>query len=413
MDQIAVKVKPGKINWDEAPLPDNDGNPPQNHREARIARWLPFATEIIGLAGKKPLVKGWSTWHGTREYMERLEKAGHNFGMLSRKYPVIDIDVTLSGLATIARDLALEMLGPAPVRSRAKSSKCLLMYRTDDELLRKRRFVFKDQQGTEHAVELLATGQQFVCDGVHPEGMSYEWDEPSFTPDDLTVITGARWDAYCVALAKELKRVAGVTVVKDGLGGAMLSTALRRDAESLLAPEPEMALQAVREWKERRGDAHNEHMGHNEFVELCAAFHGATGGDAEALYDEFCELLPGDRPTDGNTYKTFHSMDAVNLGWSRLCQITGFIPPDTFDEPPNEADVAAMNAAIENPPDDVSENALAIRFADLHSENVRYVAKEGQWLEWDGSRWRPDERLHMMTLAREFCRRIARGGNQR
>lgn len=48
-------------------------------------------------------------------------------------------------------------------------------------------------------------------------------------------------------------------------------------------------------------------------------------------------------------------------------------------------DDAAMNAAIENPPDDFSENALARRFADLHGGNVRYAAKEGRWLEWDGS----------------------------
>jgi Biotin-lipoyl like len=67
---------------------------------------------------------------------------------------------------------------------------------------------------------------------------------------------------------------------------------------------------------------------HDEFVQLVASFRGAAGDDADALYDEFCELLPGDRPTDGNTYKTYHSMEGgVNLGWSRLSAVPRFQPP--------------------------------------------------------------------------------------
>src|SRR5258707_4649461 len=305
--------------------------------ETRAQKWQSFAAEVIGVrrGEKRPFEKGWSTWHGTPDYMARLDRADHNYGMLSRRLPGIDGDITKSGLAKIARDTALEILGPAPLRTRAGTSKFLLMYRTD-ELLRKRFFIFKDGEGNEHKVELLASGQQYVVAGVHPDGSDYVWNEQP-SPWELSTITAEQWDNYCRALAERLQRAAGVTVVKDGLGGALVSTAIRRDADSLLAPEPEDALAAMMQWKERRGDAHNEHMPHDEFVQLCAAFHGAAGEDAEALYDEFCELLPGDRPTDGNTYKTFHSMEGgVNLGWSRLCQITGFIPPDTFDAPLTE-----------------------------------------------------------------------------
>jgi len=185
-------------------------------KSSRVEKWRSFQTEIIGLHGKRPLAKGWSTWHGCAAYMERLERDGHNFGMLARKYPGVDIDVTLSGLADICESQATATFGPAPCRARLGSSKRLLMYRTD-ELLRKRRFVFRDQVGTDHAVELLATGQQYAVDGKHPDGGSYVWTtEPN--PWDLTTITGEMWDRYCRALAERLQRVAGCTMLKTASG---------------------------------------------------------------------------------------------------------------------------------------------------------------------------------------------------
>jgi hypothetical protein len=249
----------------------------------------------------------------------------------------VDIDVTLPGLAAVARELALQILGLAPVRTRPNSSKCLLMYRTD-ETLRKRRFVFKAENGTEHAVELLATGQQYVIDGEHPDGGAYTWNvQPN--PWDLSAITAAQWDEFCRALAERLQRVAGCTIVKDGMGGALASTRAVASPESLLAPDPpgEIALTAVREWKERRGEKHDEHYPHDAFVELCAAFRGAVGDEADELYDQFRELCPGGRDVDGNTDKTYHSFGHVLLGWSRLCQITGYMPPDVDEDELPEA----------------------------------------------------------------------------
>src|SRR5262249_12806700 len=159
-----------------------------------------------------------------------------------------------------------------------------------DETLRKRRLECVDQQGTTHAAELLACGQQVVLDGVHPDGSRYVWDRDEISPWDLTTITSAQWEEFCRSLAERLRRGAGCTIVKDGLGGA-LKTARTVDAASLLAPEPcgENALAAMREWKERRGAAHSEHMPHDKFVELCAAFHGSVGDMADELYEDFRE----------------------------------------------------------------------------------------------------------------------------
>ena len=39
-------------------------------------------------------------------------------------------------------------------------------------------------------------------------------------------------------------------------------------------------------------------------------------------------------------------------------------------------------------PPEFSDENLALRFAWMHAGDLRYVAKWGRWLVWDGRRWR-------------------------
>jgi putative DNA primase/helicase len=55
-----------------------------------------------------------------------------------------------------------------------------------------------------------------------------------------------------------------------------------------------------------------------------------------------------------------------------------------------------------------SDEALALRFADLHASDLRYVAAWGKWLIWDGARWKFDDTLEAYSLVRKVCR-IAAG----
>jgi putative DNA primase/helicase len=54
-----------------------------------------------------------------------------------------------------------------------------------------------------------------------------------------------------------------------------------------------------------------------------------------------------------------------------------------------------------------SDDALALRFAAAHANSLRYVAKLGRWLTWDGTRWSFDEMLLARKHARNVCRRAA------
>jgi putative DNA primase/helicase len=72
------------------------------------------------------------------------------------------------------------------------------------------------------------------------------------------------------------------------------------------------------------------------------------------------------------------------------------ISPDKFD------------STQEGPrPPAFTDEALALRFAELHAHDLRYVAAWSKWLAWDGKRWRFDDTLRAFDLAREVCRKAA------
>ena len=58
-------------------------------------------------------------------------------------------------------------------------------------------------------------------------------------------------------------------------------------------------------------------------------------------------------------------------------------------------------------PPEFSDEALALRFADEHKDDLRYVAIWGRWLSWDGKRWQFDDTLSAFDSARKICRRAS------
>jgi putative DNA primase/helicase len=62
---------------------------------------------------------------------------------------------------------------------------------------------------------------------------------------------------------------------------------------------------------------------------------------------------------------------------------------------------------IEHVPPIFSDEALALRFAELHADKLRYVAVWNKWLSWDGTRWRFDTTLLVWNEARKICRTAA------
>jgi putative DNA primase/helicase len=62
---------------------------------------------------------------------------------------------------------------------------------------------------------------------------------------------------------------------------------------------------------------------------------------------------------------------------------------------------------IELIPPTFSDEALALRFAERHHDDLRYVAAWSRWLIWNGEHWQFDDTLKAFDLARWICRTSA------
>jgi putative DNA primase/helicase len=54
-----------------------------------------------------------------------------------------------------------------------------------------------------------------------------------------------------------------------------------------------------------------------------------------------------------------------------------------------------------------TEDALALEFTAQHALDWRYVAAWGDWLKWDGQRWKKESTLHVFDRIRRICRQAA------
>jgi hypothetical protein len=85
---------------------------------------------------------------------------------------------------------------------------------------------------------------------------------------------------------------------------------------------------------------------------------------------------------------------------------------DDFDHASAAAERPGELTEEDESPDrapEFSDEALALKFAELHVDELRYVALWGKWFLWNGSRWREDMKLRVFYLVRRMCRAIARG----
>src|SRR5262245_14697493 len=67
----------------------------------------------------------------------------------------------------------------------------------------------------------------------------------------------------------------------------------------------------------------------------------------------------------------------------------------------------AVAAGGEPRPPAFTDEALALRFADDHEHDLRYVAAWGRWIVYNDKQWLVDETLKHLDLARKICRTAA------
>ena len=63
-------------------------------------------------------------------------------------------------------------------------------------------------------------------------------------------------------------------------------------------------------------------------------------------------------------------------------------------------------------PPEVSDEALALRFAERHGDELRYIAMWRHWYAWTGARWKQDSTLDAFDRARAICRAASSDDNK-
>ena len=103
-----------------------------------------------------------------------------------------------------------------------------------------------------------------------------------------------------------------------------------------------------------------------------------------SLNDKIMRIIAGEGPTDARPV----DRNAIAAALMEL--------------PAAGSDVAAGSGAIKPPP--FSQDSIALHFAYLYADELRYDHHRGRWFRWDGQRWKVDD----SELAFEFARSLGR-----
>lgn len=161
---------------------------------------LPATLELVPVAGKRPVVRGWEKGLDRKQLARQPPEL--NVGLLARHRPGLDIDVTDPDCASAIQFAAEMELGLAPVRI-GHPPKRLLLYRTDAPFGKIQAFLrapdgsTKNSNGKEWAIELLGDGQFFVVEGVHPgTGDCFTWNCQAWWEEPLVAVDEAQVRAF-------------------------------------------------------------------------------------------------------------------------------------------------------------------------------------------------------------------------
>jgi Bifunctional DNA primase/polymerase, N-terminal/Family of unknown function (DUF5906) len=135
-----------------------------------------------------------------------------NTGVLCGDVVTFDVDVLDPELVERIVALIEGKLGPTPLVRIGRAPKTLLVYRPEEKFRKIETHELFFPDGSKAQIELLAEGQQFVADGIHPDtGQPYYWTDgtPADVPlKDLPLVSEAAARAI-VTEAEQILRDAG------------------------------------------------------------------------------------------------------------------------------------------------------------------------------------------------------------
>ncbi len=280
-------------------------------------RPVPVAGAHIAMksAGKRPLMKAWETVCASADEEEiarwaRAQRNCTNTGLLCDDIVGIDIDVPVEDLASKVEAAAREVLGDSPLKRIGRAPKLLLVFRPDGpfDKLQTPELVLPD--GTVTRVEVLATGQQFVGFGIHPDTKAqYHWPckSPLEVPvQDLPVISREQCKAL-LTQAESLLRQAGAHSQVEHKQGERLGRKLA-GLGARQAPSREVVLEAL---------AHvgNDDLSYDEWIRVGFALYQGLGDAGRDAWEEWsAQSSKNDPAVTADKWPSFAQARNITVG---------------------------------------------------------------------------------------------------
>lgn len=287
-------------------------------------------------------------------------------------------------------------------------------------------------------IQLLACGQQCVVAGHHHSGRSIRWHHAGNTYQ-VPPVSGvglpsfADYDALLAALES-----AFASLRPYGLEFPLASAGSNGTGSDAEAPEW-LTVAKLAEVLDRLPNPAS--VDRDRYMAICQAIAGCRRGiiayhgpladaDENRLANAvagWASRWKGPNPSDFQTERVKWEKDWRDCGnfagWRHLIGHAKQLGVDLAGEsaqtefagdlepPPPPDPVAPEPFADEIHPDESAPNnsqeQLALEFTHRHAGRLRYVAKWGVWLIWDGRMWQVDETHRTFGLARALCRERA------
>lgn len=140
-------------------------------------------------------ITDWTSKQATEKDIENWSKENdYGICLQTRSVRGLDVDIADPDIAEVVAAFIGKHF-QLPRRERSNSGKFLLAFRLDGEMAKR---VIKTQTGI---IEFLATGQQFIAVGRHPDGARYEW--VGGLPDSIPTVRADAFEKLWCDLEKQ------------------------------------------------------------------------------------------------------------------------------------------------------------------------------------------------------------------
>lgn len=372
--------------------------------------------------GKQPFFKGWQKIGPETLTADTIRAWQHGIsnhpgtGLICGLLSVADIDVLDAGLVEKLKALAFKIIGPTPFLRIGKSPKLALMYRLAEPAKKMMTPFFAMPDGTDARVEILGAGQQVVGYGIHPNtGRPYEWprhapDTHSF--DSVPLAAQPALLAFLMGAEVLLRKAGGIVKADEKKAPKAASKPATGTVKPTKPPIPSdfppptsedvaSALAAI-------PSADDWHTWHK----IGGALFDALADDGESLFHEWSAgSTKYQRDECAAKWKSYGSSPSTVKAATLFFEARkhGWKPERERERDKARQERAAQAAKVAADPTlELTEDGVALAFAQKHADALRYCHDTGGWYVWTGTHWR----LNKDKIAFSFARQLVRSLNR-